>query len=448
VDAISCANCFLRVRNFERSENGYLFVIFLQPLHPNLKCSPLLVLQSKSGIGDVRIQAEIERVLQIARAAISRVFVASDGDPSYNNRHAEFMKFWTKQYEKSGLDSVFTELIQYSGVFPLSDLLHLGKNFRNRLLKYELTFCSGRFSTSINHQRLRQILGYGPPLNDMTATGKMRDFYPLVIMRLENVIALMEQNAHAEAVALLPLSFCFNAIRLETITTQTRFDMLCISFMLVWELLKARTSAAHQCPEKSAPGAQTTLFTSQWTTRFLNTVLILLFALQNYDRLALDRLGTHPLENFFGSVRLGVHEINTADQMIRKIAQTDVVREADWALGLEESIRSRVNLAGVRVGDPAADAGITHVEMPVGLEAGTIAKLCLKAAHTAQGALSEDDQVRYLQVQEYLKALDCAACRSRLRSETSHYLIATSASRIVTLLKSHSPRASERGDNQ
>jgi hypothetical protein len=377
-------------------------------------------------------------VLQIASAAISRVFIASDGDPSYNIRHTAFMRFWTKPFEKSGFESVMAEVSRYPGVLPLSDVLHLAKNFRSRLLKYELTFCWGSLTTSIHHEKLRQVLGYGPPLTDLTATGKMRDFYPLVMMRVDNVIALMDHGAHAEAVALLPLSLCLNGVRLETITTQTRCEMLQISFLIVWELLKGRRSVAYQCPEKGVPGSQTRPFTSQWTITFLNTVLLLSAALRNYNRLAVDRLGTHPLENFFGSVRPGVHDVNTADQMIRRIAQTELVREADWHLGLEDSIRARVNLPGVRIGDPARDTLITPVDMPLSLEARKVAMLCLKAVHTAQRILSEDEQLGYLQVQEYLRGLDSAARRSRLRTEVDHHFIATSAARIVTLLEAHS----------
>jgi hypothetical protein len=128
----------------------------------------------------------------------------------------EFMRFWTRQCETTGFESVLSELSRYSAILRLNDLLHLGKHFRSRLLKYELTLCWGSLRASINRERLRQVLGYGPPLTDTTATGKMSDFDPLMIMRLDNVIALMEHGAHAEALALLPLSLCFGAIRLET----------------------------------------------------------------------------------------------------------------------------------------------------------------------------------------------------------------------------------------
>jgi hypothetical protein len=52
----------------------------------------------------------------------------------------------------------------------------------------------------------------------------MRDAYPLVITRIENILELIDQNAFPEAAALLPLSLCFHAMRLETIARETRID--------------------------------------------------------------------------------------------------------------------------------------------------------------------------------------------------------------------------------
>jgi hypothetical protein len=179
--------------------------------------------------------------------------------------------------------------------------------------------------------------------------------------------------------------------------------------------------------EKGVPGGRTRPFTSQWTVRLLKTLLLLSFALRNYNQLALDRF-----------VRMGVHDVNTGDRMIRRIAQIDIIREADWNLGLGDSIRARVNLAGVRIGDPATDAVVAPVDVPLSLEACQVAIICLKAVDAAQGILSEDEQLGYLQVQGYLRGLDSAARRSRLRTEVNYHLISTSVARIVTILEVHS----------
>jgi hypothetical protein len=72
---------------------------------------------------------------------------------------------------------------------------------------------------------MRRLLGLGAPLTDLGPIGNMRDVYPLVITSIEDKITLLQNNATAEAVDWLPLSLCFNAVRLETIIRETQ--LLC-----------------------------------------------------------------------------------------------------------------------------------------------------------------------------------------------------------------------------
>jgi hypothetical protein len=93
-----------------------------------------------SGIGNERIQAQIDEILALIQSLISGWFIASDDDSSYYQRHKTFMGFSEPIYQGFGLDRTLAGLKLYPHVMPLSDLLHLGKNFRTRFLKYELTF--------------------------------------------------------------------------------------------------------------------------------------------------------------------------------------------------------------------------------------------------------------------------------------------------------------------
>jgi hypothetical protein len=95
---------------------------------------------------------------------------------------------------------------------------------------------------------MREILRLGAPLTDLSQIGKMRDAYPLVIARVEHVIQLFQEDANAEAVAWLPLCLCFNAIRLDTITRETRDFMLQISWHMVWELDDRKKSKVDKNP--------------------------------------------------------------------------------------------------------------------------------------------------------------------------------------------------------
>jgi hypothetical protein len=138
VDAISCANTFVGMKHIEEGKAAYLFVVYFQPLTPTAKCSPLFVLESQSGLADKNIHTEINNILDRTQKCIKRVFLASDGDPSYNFRHNAFMEYMDPIFRSDGLDAVLFALKLYAGVLPLSDLLHLAKNFRGRFLKYFL----------------------------------------------------------------------------------------------------------------------------------------------------------------------------------------------------------------------------------------------------------------------------------------------------------------------
>jgi hypothetical protein len=87
------------MKHVDLSEIVYLFVIYLQPINPNIKCCPLFVIESESGIGNERIQTKIDEILARIQSLIRRRFIASDGDSSYYKRHRSFMDFWEPIYQ-------------------------------------------------------------------------------------------------------------------------------------------------------------------------------------------------------------------------------------------------------------------------------------------------------------------------------------------------------------
>jgi hypothetical protein len=76
--------------------------------------------------------------------------------------------------------------------------------------------------------------------------------FPLAITQIQNILELIDQNAFPEAVALLPLSLCFHAMRLETITREIWIDSLRTAFFLGWKLYELRIRGIDQNLEKRA----------------------------------------------------------------------------------------------------------------------------------------------------------------------------------------------------
>jgi hypothetical protein len=239
------------MRQVEEGQVASLFAVYLQPLISEAKCSPLFIIESEVGLANDVIQQKIDEVVEITRRRMRRVFLASDGHPSYHDRHHEFMAFWEPIYQEWGLERVLEELKGCTGIILLSHLLHLGKNLRTRFPKYLLTLVHKNLSKITDGNKMPRFLGLGAPLTDLSPVGKMREVYPLVITRIEHMMTLLQNNAIAEAVAWLPLSLCFNAVRLETITHETRLFMLHVSFFMVKNLYDAKKSGQDPNPEIS-----------------------------------------------------------------------------------------------------------------------------------------------------------------------------------------------------
>jgi hypothetical protein len=45
IDAISCSNTFIGMRGIDMSDIAYFFVLYLQPINPNIACCPLFMIE-------------------------------------------------------------------------------------------------------------------------------------------------------------------------------------------------------------------------------------------------------------------------------------------------------------------------------------------------------------------------------------------------------------------
>jgi hypothetical protein len=73
IDVVSCAKTFVGMRHVEEGQVAHLFVIYLQPLTPEAKCSPLFIIESEVGLANDVIRQKIDEVVEITRRRIRRV---------------------------------------------------------------------------------------------------------------------------------------------------------------------------------------------------------------------------------------------------------------------------------------------------------------------------------------------------------------------------------------
>ena len=75
---------------------------------------------------------------------------------------------------------------------PISDFLHLLKNFRSNLVKYGIEI-DHKNSVAITPELL-QSYQMGKAIADLSSHGKMKDCYPLTIFSSKHILKAMENN--------------------------------------------------------------------------------------------------------------------------------------------------------------------------------------------------------------------------------------------------------------
>jgi hypothetical protein len=122
---------------------------------------------------------------------------------------------------------------------------------------------------------------WGPrsPLIDDGQIGRMREAEPISIFRFENLLTLIGAGKFTDALMLLPMTLLLNAVRVDTLTHDTRKDLLRQCFHIVRLMMaqkqyhRGRTGIV---VERGKRGDTVTSLQERGAIRILNTVLVLL----------------------------------------------------------------------------------------------------------------------------------------------------------------------------
>jgi hypothetical protein len=137
---------------------------------------------------------------------------------------------------------------------------------------------------------------------------------------------------------------------------------------------------------KGKTGDTVTPLQERTTMGFLNTVLVSLDVWDRVGDIALGRLSSHPIENFFGFLRRSVHDVNIFAQMLTATSRSIIVKQRCRRLGLLDHLRTRTGNSGVKIfqgegSDPAAKARVTSVALPEPI-AGPSLRACILLGHS------------------------------------------------------------------
>jgi hypothetical protein len=176
----------------------------------------------------------------------------------------------------------------------------------------------------------------------------MRDVYVIGLFRLEHVISLLKAGCVGEALFLLPWALIMRALLSAVISVDLRCYLLELALAFLYQFYVPTTKYPRPRPEQGKHGIEVIPLKRITAIRAMNTVLGFIFALRNlkFD-IPLDRMSTHPLENFFGLLRRLLHDSNDFDALLRATAKNAVVNEVYHELKHPFDICGRANTAGV-----------------------------------------------------------------------------------------------------
>ena len=332
--------------------HAYIFAFYVQPLLPAYKCFPVYLHSNKNGNVNEEIKNNILKVVAILNGLRINVrAVATDGDPGYNRFAEETFEHFITIFEREGYDAAVEFISQSDIIFWISDFLHLIKIARKRIIKGPMTIRT-TLTDFFTNESLEEILNLGIPLTDKSSIGYMKDFYPLKLFSLENCLKLKYEDLNDEFNYFFPFSIWIESIMSENLTKNTRLYFLKIAFHIFY---------SYYCQLKNSKfedgitlnKTQNTLVRwfnkENFIIRSMNTIILTYSLLMNYDEICLNRIGSHPIENFFGHIRIMSKNFDSFENFILSTIRSQENMMICNKYNINNSIKKRINIAGVKM---------------------------------------------------------------------------------------------------
>lgn len=132
----------------------------------------------------------------------------------------------------------------------------------------------------------------------------------------------------------LPINLLINAIRNPNLSNEVREYLLETAFCFLMKLF-------YDCMYmKSPPHSRIGLI------RLINTVIGITVALENNQLVKLGSIGTHPLENFYGHLRITCNYDHSYKNIFTAVAKTVFIKKVLSNYDLDQMIRGRSGIGG------------------------------------------------------------------------------------------------------
>ena len=215
---------------------------------------------------------------------------------------------------------------------PISDFLHLFKIFRSNFVKYGVVLENN--NAAFITPEMLQNYDLGKVLSDMTSHGKMKVNFPLELYSSDHIIQAINENNWNFVFYSLPFNLMINSVRNPFISHDLRMFNLETTYYFILHYFYQFSNSL------SPPGTRITVI------RMLNTIVGITVALSKYDFIKTGHIGTHPLENYFGSLQIACQYDHSYDTIFRVVGKAIHVRILLDELNQKNTIRTRIGIGG------------------------------------------------------------------------------------------------------
>ena len=263
-------------------------------------------------------------------------FIATDGDHKYDELHDQFFDIIFDLHKGNCSFSEIVSKLSDSKIvqIPISDFLHSLKLFRNNIVKSGIVI-ENKNSITVLPESLEKY-GMGKALTDRSQHGKMKDCYPLEMFSSKHISEAIERGDWNFVFYSLPMNLMVNAIRNPDLSFELRKYNLEVCFYFMLHYLYQMNGSVS--PPHSRIGI----------IRMINTIIGVAVALERYNFVHTGHIGTHPLENYFGSLRVACNNDHSYCNIFRAIGKTIHVRNLLNDLDQKETIRTRLGYGGTK----------------------------------------------------------------------------------------------------
>lgn len=319
------------------------FVYHYQPVSALEKSSVVFVEPSAQGKATAH---EIDRLSEIANllkdAGMKVRGFAFDGDTTYSQMHK---KFFMSYYSQVVADPDFNNFSFGSEKTVVSDPLHLLKRARYRVIGCNVH--SGFENTSdslISIDKLRERFNLPSAVFSSEKFTKMHDSLATSLFSLQNLAILFENRDMSALSFFLPMCLLAASLEEEELTVEERLFMLQMGFFYMISYYGCSQEVPGSLGQRKIRGeSHIRSFDNAFIIEYCNTVFSIIRALHEVNgTIALNRIGSNPVEHLFGLVRMKSRSVHTFDRMIRVLSNIAVFKAILHELGEDQQVDKHV----------------------------------------------------------------------------------------------------------